>query len=177
MNETAKEKIAIIRRLLDFLEANDIDISHIHAIGNVFLPDRDALAERIKGLGKLEKFTSDSYFWLRKTFAVDCYVDFNVDRDKVCQRVVTQKVIPARPETVLSALPERVEEVVTWECPESILGMGRDAKADAALASDPTPPADAAADKHIDTRAQRLEEGSGQPETSIVALPNLAERP
>jgi hypothetical protein len=46
-------------------------------------------------------------------------VQFNIStmRKTICERVVVgKKVIPARPETVIPASPERTEEEIEWRC-------------------------------------------------------------
>lgn len=112
-----------MKQLIAFVEANPQN-DHFGASCERFIAfslTKEELLARTKNIGPLEKIWKDKYFSLRKTFAGGIVIDFMIDRDQVCERIVTKKVIPARPELVLPATPEREVEEVEWHCPDSLL--------------------------------------------------------
>lgn len=48
-------------------------------------------------------------------------VKWYIEREQVCRKIVTKETLPAQPEQVIPARPEREVEKVTWECPDSLL--------------------------------------------------------
>lgn len=91
---------------------------------SMFLRGNDRIQNYATGLGKVEKTAAGEYFWLRKNFG-NALLDITATRDQVCHRVETQVTKPAEPERIIPALPKRVETVVSWECPESLLGAAQ----------------------------------------------------
>jgi hypothetical protein len=132
MTEKNAELIKGLRELLAFVEAND-DFEFSPSSGSfmieanartwytsgeekqrIFIAD---LTRRMAHHGKVEKLYSDDYAWIRLHFGP--YVEFSIStmRKVICERVVVgKKVIPARPETVIPASPERTEEEIEWRC-------------------------------------------------------------
>lgn len=79
---------------------------------------REKLAVAAKILGKAEKRHLSAYFDLVKKFSKCVSIEYTIDREMVCKRVVTgKKIVPA--ETY--ERPEREEEIVEWICDEPIL--------------------------------------------------------
>lgn len=137
MNEN-QSLIDGLRHAADFLEVND-------GVGKVFgeftlsihCKNADEMIHRTRGLGRLDKVTFSEYFLLRKILRPGMVIDWWVDREKVCERIVTKETLPALPERTLPAEPERVVEKVTWSCPESLLGKRRDLQASADAWAEP----------------------------------------
>lgn len=131
MNEN-KSLIDGLRQAADFLEVNG-------GVGKVFseftlsiqCKNADEMIQRTRGIGQCDKVAFGEYFMLRKSLRPGMFIDWWVDREKVCERIVTTEVLPALPERTLPAEPERVVEKVTWSCPESLLGKRRDLQASA----------------------------------------------
>lgn len=127
-SETAESKSANqemadgLRQLADWLEANPQQDGILgYVTVNCFLQSREALLAHVKGLGRLEKDAVGNWFYFRKRFTNRVSLEFNIDREKICRKVVTKTVLPAEPARIIPALPEREEEIVTWECPDSVL--------------------------------------------------------
>ena len=114
------ELISGLRDLADFLEAKDLEVKGSLTV-NLWAKDREELQELARKLGSFEKHSFSSLLVLRKYFSDTVLLEVNCHHEKVCEKIVTQRVIPATPEKTLPTLPERVEEVVEWKCPESLL--------------------------------------------------------
>jgi hypothetical protein len=76
-----------------------------------------------KAMGTVEKEADDSFFMLRKNFG-SIQLEVNWWREQVCERVkvgekvIPEQILPAKSEEII---PEHVENVYEWKCPESIL--------------------------------------------------------
>ena len=83
----------------------------------VFCANKEEMAQAAKSVGgRLEKSATTNYFMLRKDFG-PLRLEIAVEREQICERVVVgTKVVPAKPECVLPATPETVEEVIEWRC-------------------------------------------------------------
>jgi len=116
-----RELIDGLRAMADWLEDHPQDPNGSVTL-NLFPNDRDALLKAIQGVGRVEKQAIDKWYYLRKRFSSHVTIEWNQSRESVCERVVVgTKTIAAEPEKIIPAKPERVEEVVEWRCPESIL--------------------------------------------------------
>lgn len=74
-----------------------------------------------RDFGSANKGSVADYFYLRKTFKSGLVqYDLNIQRAAVCTKKTTTRIVPAQPERTLPAEPEKTEEVVEWECPDSI---------------------------------------------------------
>lgn len=134
---TIEEYVQGLRDFADWAEAHADEFASWtldDALGPVMLyrPDVESLAQTARALGgHRTKDANGSYFTIIRSFGpVDVHA--YSDRNEVCERVVTgTKVIPA---TVIPAreIPERVEEIVEWKCPDGVLGRSPDTAADAA---------------------------------------------
>lgn len=68
--------------------------------------------------GDVDKEVSPQLFKLTKDFGGGVKVEWVAYRESVCEKVVVgTKIVPAEPERIIAAVPERVEEVVEWRCP------------------------------------------------------------
>jgi hypothetical protein len=78
---------------------------------------REKLQDLARRLGTAEKKYYGDFFWLRKQFGDTVLFEASSERETVCERIVTGlKTIPAAPECILPASPERAEEIVEWRC-------------------------------------------------------------
>lgn len=119
-----QEMIDGLRALADWLEQKDVGglVANEGILSiNVFLHSKEELAAHAKLIGSFTKQASGGYFFLRKEFSPCVRIEWNVKQDDVCEKVITQRVRPAEPEMVVPAKPERIEEIVEYVCPESIL--------------------------------------------------------
>ncbi len=109
---TGKEFSAGLRAIADWYDEHpEAPVPYAPRIG-VSADDNVETARSIaRMLGKADKAFSDSTFSLSRTFG-GVILDFVFWRSAVCtKRVVGTKTIPAKP-----AAPERIEEVVEWDC-------------------------------------------------------------
>jgi hypothetical protein len=113
MSDDRESYIQSLRDLADWLKAHpEVGIPNAGTIFNVFVTDREELA-RIARMSSWEKQYFDTWYTLRKSFGV-IYFDVNIDREKICKRVVKgTKVIPARAEMEV--------EDVEWVCEDALL--------------------------------------------------------
>lgn len=118
MSEIAKG----LRELADFIDAEDGEIGGRMSAPtmNIFLPleeQREELAKAARWIGAAEKIPFGDFYLLRRKFAGGVKLDVIANRDKVCERrVVGTRRIPRR------IVPAHEEEIVEWDCPDSILG-------------------------------------------------------
>lgn len=117
MEKSREEVVRGLKALAEFLEQNDrIPVPYSIDV-NVFVEDKDALADVARSGGRWDKNQSDSFFWLRQDFGGGVNIQVNVNRERVCKRIVTgKKTIPARPEIEV--------DVVEWVCDEPLLAEG-----------------------------------------------------
>ena len=132
MSEKNQKLIEGLRQLLAFVEAND-DFEFVPGSDDFVLQlqwhawyihkedeQRLAIADltrRMAKVGKVEKFYSSDYAWIRLPFGPHVRIDLSTMRKTICERVVVgKKLIPAQPERVIPATAERVEEEVEWRC-------------------------------------------------------------
>lgn len=132
MNKT--EYVAALRELAAFVEGKDFpDRWTGYWGGNDSFPtptldflvitknDFGALA---RALGSFTKEASSSYTSVRKQLESGVMVSVSAPREKVCKKIVIGKrKLAAEPETIIPAKPEREEDVVEWECPESFVAL------------------------------------------------------
>ena len=114
----ANEVASGLRGLADWFEKHPEHLQQLvpgfHFRFDLWPSTLEQVRELRRILGKVEKRLTGGCFNLAHDFGGGVCVEVNVPRDKVCKRVVTgHRVIPAR--------PERTEEIVEWQCPDSIL--------------------------------------------------------
>lgn len=128
--ESQRGLVQSLRSLANFIEQNPTAISthqnvhiyewcpgELHGINHVALKD---VAK--SGWGPLAKEVDDSHFALVKRFGPRVLIRWFTDRKAICKLVkVGTKVIAAEPEKIIPAKPERVEDIVEWQCPDSLI--------------------------------------------------------
>lgn len=117
-----------LREAADFLEArpelprffHDVDLRHY--IAGPVEEQRKLLADYARKLSPVEKSFLDgsNLFRLVKQLPWGA-LRIIADREAVCRKVETKKLIPAKPERTLPAEPEREEVEVEWVCSEPLL--------------------------------------------------------
>lgn len=127
-----QEMIDSLEEILTLLKEREFPESVVFELGWTGIRAVCAAPEEFAGaaraLGTFEKNPIGNILYLdRKCGAIELSV--SIDRAKTCRKIVKgTRVVPAtRREVktyVTEAQPERVEEVVEWECPESILALG-----------------------------------------------------
>lgn len=87
---------------------------------HILPPTKKSFAEAVRGVGGVQKKVGDTWYYCAKRFGT-IEVCWALQREHICERVVIgTQTVPAEPEKVLPAMPERVVEIVEWKCPESI---------------------------------------------------------
>lgn len=84
---------------------------------------KQQLSIAAKALGHADKVLTDSHFTIHGLVGGHA-IDFYNTRESVCERVVVgTKVVPAHilPAREEMVIPESVQEVYEWKCPDSLL--------------------------------------------------------
>lgn len=103
----------------------DIAVYVMNSWGAKIENPKGELAKFARAMGKCEKISTDSYFWIKKTFGRTGLIAM-AEREQVCERVVVgtehvpEHVEPAKAERVI---PAHDVEKVEWRC-SSILNAG-----------------------------------------------------
>jgi hypothetical protein len=123
-----------LRDTADFLEERGFD-ENIR-IGSfmiyLFCNDVDTFTRNTKALGSFEKDAQFSYLNATRKMGANFSIQVTIARELICKKVVVgKKVIPAReetiiPEKVIPAMPEREEDIIEYECPESFMNIKRE---------------------------------------------------
>lgn len=127
MNNDYQKLIDGLHEAAEFLERNrekldDLRMCYPGALVWFFVDEPDHLANYLTGLGhRSSKEASGDCFNVDYKFGDSFTLQFTQHRSHVCKRIEREVVHPALPETIIPAKPERVETVVEWECPESLL--------------------------------------------------------
>jgi hypothetical protein len=105
-----------LRDLADFLEQHE-EVPPVYSMTlNAFTHTKEELQDVARKGAPWEKIYEAGYFSLRKRFG-PVTLDINLNREKVCRRVVTgTRIVPAQP-----AEPEHEEDIVEWVCEDPIL--------------------------------------------------------
>lgn len=103
-----------LRELADFLEQHAHAPVVKYASINGFAETKEELADIARRIGHAEKKVTGDWYMLEKKFAKYVTYGVNIERVKVCER----KVVGTRD------IPAHTEEIVEWECKESILAGG-----------------------------------------------------
>lgn len=150
MNPTQEfkdEMIAGLRKMADWLENTPVEMPvPASLVGSVYtgamhdsrgirhmMDSTIGMALIANAAGDVDKEVNSQLFKLVKDFGGGVKVEWVAYREAVCERVVVgTKIVPAEPERVVAAVPERTEEVVEWKCPSLL-------KAAASVEMDTTP--------------------------------------
>jgi hypothetical protein len=116
------EFIAGLREFADWLELKPIDAPRsCRRILFCVHSTCDLIAVR-RACALSEKNMEGDYVHFAKRFRGGISFSLFASKELTCERVkVGTKIIPAKPEMVLPATPEREEEIFEWRCPDSIL--------------------------------------------------------
>lgn len=114
------DTIAGLRALADFLEEKSFEVYGSLTV-NLWPHSKEEFLEAARKVGACEKVESGGYLVLRKRFSDLVILELNGRHEYICTRKVTTRILPPEPERIVPAKLERVEEVVEWECPKSIL--------------------------------------------------------
>jgi hypothetical protein len=145
-----------LRALAGFLDFHP-ELQQYLAIGSktevlLFPPDKpSAMASVARMMGTCDKKYVDTLFSLTKDFGGGATMRAFFSREAVCvKKVIGQKLVPAEPEVLIPAKPERLEDIVEWECSEpSLLAPREDETLHDETGEDPRDP-----DDLRDTRAE-----------------------
>ena len=112
--------IADLRSAADFFEQHPELRTPSDARIDVWARTKAEMSVFLRASGHVEKHYLSDWVFLRKTMPNGLIrVEFNGNREQVCERIVTgtkvvpAHVLPAQPET---EVPEKVEEIVEWRC-------------------------------------------------------------
>ena len=124
-----QDRIDAARKLLDWLEARpDVPLPFELGCGlasfNIYVYGHTAqrdMADIVRTGGAWHKRILGDRFEMMQLFGHEISLTISADQKDICTRVVTErKVIPAH--TIPARdIPEAVEEVVEWNCPDSLL--------------------------------------------------------
>ena len=130
-SKVMNEKLILdLHSLIAFIEANDdfdfcagercpVEVHYrtwyLHDLSTE--QKREKLQDLARRFGTADKMYSAGFFWLKKRLSDNVLFEASSERETVCERIVTGlKTIPAAPECILPASPERTEEIVEWRC-------------------------------------------------------------
>lgn len=125
----AKEFIRSLRLLANWYEAHpEISVlPHPYLFKTLwpseFKDPKTILAAVAKAGGKVAKNYTETEIQVEVRFG-SILLRYDAPREKVCERVkVGEKIIPAKvvPAREEMFIPEKVEEIFEWKCPESLL--------------------------------------------------------
>jgi len=132
-----KELVAGLKALVAFIEANDdFDFTEggkpvvLMEYRSWWIDDKESVkakfSELARRLGSAEKQYTESFFRLKHSFSPSVSFEATADRVAVCERIVTgTRMVPAVPEYVVQAQPEREEEIVEWKCAPILAADGK----------------------------------------------------
>jgi hypothetical protein len=127
--QKARKVVAGLRELADFVEANPEFAKAFPVTVHVPVTTRDEIVAFARKLGRSKKVADNNYVIFRRSFGPVEVEVFALKTEATCRRVeLGEKTIPAEPETVIPAKPERVEKVYGWECPDSFFKEDADSE-------------------------------------------------
>ena len=114
--------------IAEFLESHPDVPLPLYPSMTAFVPGASELAQAAKALGHAEKSVLPNWFSMVRRFGTVSF-EISARRENVCRRVVTgTRVVPAT--TVAEhTIPEHAEEIVEWDCPDSLLEAGKEFEA------------------------------------------------
>jgi len=118
-NEERIDLVDGLRKMADFFEAHPEIECPYSVQANVYGASKESLQAFAKAAGRVDKDAVGSTFWLRKKFSQKVQLDFNAQRDEVCEQVqVGTKMVEAQPERieVHEAVEAHEEPVYEWRC-------------------------------------------------------------
>ena len=116
MEQDRKDFARSLRQLAKFYEKHkDVPLPWNRTF-SVFVNDKEHLAAIAKQLGDCEKEYVGEWFGLRKKIGDFLTIHFNIERKKVCERIVTGKKHVEE-----QTIPAHDVDVVEWKCSEPLL--------------------------------------------------------
>lgn len=137
---TKNEYVAALRELADFVESRDfpdtwkgiyVDYTFNAPKLYVSVAAKEDFGRFAAALGSFEKIRTEYSTGMSRTLPLQANITITADREVVCTKIITGiRVLPAEPERIVEALPERTEDIVKWVCPESFVSLkgGNDAE-------------------------------------------------
>lgn len=117
------ETIASLRAMADFLEANPVN--HYSTLDLIsFCHTKDELVRVAREYAPVAKdWSGEEYFGVEKHFGKYGKIRWIIDRDKVCEKVVTTEKImrPVFADPTIIGEKEVEVQKVEWKCCESLL--------------------------------------------------------
>jgi hypothetical protein len=125
LSDTARQRIADIRALLDFVETRPALAERIYTGSTfyVYAHTSEEFAALLRDLGTFDKSATDLFLNAERSFGT-VKLEVTASRKLVCERVkvgeqpVTREVYP---ESVKPEIVTETEDVYEWVCPESWL--------------------------------------------------------
>jgi hypothetical protein len=124
ITESNQKIVSELRALADLLERNEVLNQMWFCNSSALVCRVDTKEELVSAIttagGKWNKEDAGDSLCVTRHIGA-AYVRLFISRDQVCEKRVTKKTVPAKPEMILPAQPERTVDVVEWHCPDSIL--------------------------------------------------------
>ncbi len=124
MEMQQQEIIKSLRDMADYLESHEFDLGGGIGFGSPELylfTDGSGFLENVKRMGGFTREFNDYSAQAVRKFG-DAKFIIHASRPAVCEKVeVGVRVVPATPQRIIEAQPERVEPVYEYKCPESLL--------------------------------------------------------
>ncbi len=126
MKNAKEEMVKGLRAMADFIEANveDDNLGYSTIDLNIFTKSNEELADLARRFAPVAKRYTDQWFCLVKRFSENVKLEVNRKREEVCTRVVTgTRTVKVPVYAPLEKIGEReeVQEIVEWDCGQSIL--------------------------------------------------------
>lgn len=129
-----KEYVDALRELADFVESREFPDEWQNSWGGkdcfqspglqFWARTKSDFAIISSAMGSFEKDSSENYLTAKKNLPKGAYVCLDANKETTCvKKVVGKKIIPATDEEIIPAKPEREEDIVEWECPESFIAL------------------------------------------------------
>lgn len=128
------EYVTALRELADFVESKDFPEKWASYFGtetafdkptlNFSVQNKNDFGKIAAAMGSFEKLRDSYSTGALKKMPSGAIIHLTASREVVCKKIVVgTRTVPAKPERILEAEPEREEEIVEWECPESFVAL------------------------------------------------------
>ena len=130
------EYVRALRELADFIEEKELpDVwqgwyskeSYSHPTCLFYVANKKQFGDMASKIGSFTKSGDSVSTDIQRILPSGATITVWGKKEAVCERVVVgSKIIPAEPEQIIPAKPEREEEIVEWKCPESFISLKED---------------------------------------------------
>lgn len=132
------EYVKALRELADYVESREFPEKIKNWIGdesdlfespglNFYTRNKHDFGLIATAMGSFEKVRTDYSTGAIKKLASGVEVKLTANRDVICKKIVVgTRTVAGTPERIIEAEPEREEEIVEWECPESFVSLKED---------------------------------------------------